>query len=121
MEIYPFLPASLGFRCIYAHLNRKSLILELAPIAIEAVCPACGQLSNRVHSRYYRILRDLPCMGIPVNLKLHVRRFFCDMPTCPKRTFVERTDAAAAYARKTHRLTEVLRRIGLEISGPGAQ
>jgi len=117
MEIYPFLPASLGFRFIYAHLDRKSVILELTPIAAEAACPACGQLSNRIHSRYYRILRDLPCMGIPVKLKLQVRRFFCDMPTCPKRTFAERIAAATAYARKTHRLTETLRRIGFAIGG----
>jgi transposase len=117
MEIYPFLPASLGFRCIYARLDRKSMIIELTPIATEAACPACGQLSNRIHSRYNRILSDLPCMGIPVKLRLQVRRFFCDMPTCPKRTFAERTAAAAAYARKTHRLTEVLIRIGFAIGG----
>jgi hypothetical protein len=46
---------------------------------------------------------------MPVRLQLQVRRFFCDTPTCPKRTFAERLDqVAAAYARKTYRLTQVL-------------
>jgi transposase len=43
-----------------------------------ARCPACGRRSARVHSHYTRMLADLPWQGIPVTVRLRVRRFFCD-------------------------------------------
>jgi transposase len=43
-----------------------------------ARCPACGAKSARIHSHYTRMLADLPWQGIPVNVRLRVRRFFCD-------------------------------------------
>ena len=42
------------------------------------LCPVCGISSSRIHSRYVRTLADLPWQGVPVGLKLHVRRFFGD-------------------------------------------
>ncbi len=60
-------------------------------------CPACGQALVRVHSRYLRLVRDLPVVDRPVRLLLRVRRFFCDAPACPKRTFTERLPALVPY------------------------
>ena len=70
MEIYPFLPNPLGFRCKYICLDQDSVILELVSVASTAVCPACEQSSHRIHSRYYRTLSDLPWMGMAVRLRL---------------------------------------------------
>ncbi|MBO0796000.1 MAG: ISL3 family transposase, partial [Ktedonobacteraceae bacterium] len=81
-------------------------------------CPDCQTASSRVHSRYQRKLKDLPSSGLPVQLKLQVRRFFCDHPTCSRKTFAEAaSDLAVRYARKTVRLTDVLRQLGFALGG----
>ncbi len=81
-------------------------------------CPACDQPSARVHSRYLRLVRDLPVSDRPTRLLLRVRRFFCDAPACPKRTFAERLpDLAPLRARRTPRLTHSLRDIGFANGG----
>jgi transposase len=49
---------------------------------------------------------------------LHTRKFFCDAPSCCRRIFTERLpDTAAPYARRTLRLNEALRLIGLVVGG----
>jgi len=40
-------------------------------------CHQCGTVSRRVHSRYPRMLADLPCAGRRLELHLTVRRFVC--------------------------------------------
>jgi len=50
-------------------------------------------------------------------LELAVRRFRCLNPECPKKTFAERLpDWLPTYARRTTRLTSVLRQVGFEVS-----
>jgi transposase len=87
-----------------------------------ARCPRCSTPSCRVHSRYTRTLADLPCCGVPLVLTLQVRRFFCDVPQCPQRTFAERLpEAAPPYARRTTRLRAALVSIAFTAGGrPGA-
>lgn len=81
-------------------------------------CPACSHLSARVHSRYLRLVHDLPTADRPVRLLLRVRRFFCDDVACPKRTFAERLPALVPYrARRTPRLSHALRAIGFAAGG----
>src|SRR6185312_15231502 len=85
-----------------------------------ATCPLCRRLSERVHSRYVRELADLPWRGVAVRLRLWVRRFFCDTADCRRRIFAERLpEVAPAYARRTARLTEVLRAVGFAAGGEG--
>jgi transposase len=59
------------------------LILDVRMAAEEAACPRCGQRSRRVHSRYHRRLDDAPIGGRAVQLRLRVRRLFCDNGSCP--------------------------------------
>ncbi|MCA9947718.1 MAG: transposase family protein, partial [Anaerolineales bacterium] len=56
---------------------------------VSAACPDCQQVSTKIHSRYRRHPRDLPCFGFPVQLHLAVRRFFCHHEPCSRRTFAE--------------------------------
>jgi transposase len=84
-------------------------VLHLEPLRRAVACPVCGTRSQRVHSRYRRKPWDLPWGGWPVQLVVHARRFFCDMPTCPRRIFVEPFPAVLApYARQTERWRQVL-------------
>jgi len=57
-------------------------------------------------------------MHDPWIVTLRVRRFFCDVPSCPTRTFAERLPALAPFrARRTPRLTASLRAIGFAAGG----
>ena len=56
----------------------QELITLIAHIeASEVCCPLCGYESSRVHSRYRRTLKDLPCVGKTLRLVGQVRRFWC--------------------------------------------
>jgi transposase len=59
------------------------------PRAVQACCPGCGGESARVHSRYDRTLADAAVAGRRVEIRLRVRRFFCDGQGCRVRTFAE--------------------------------
>jgi transposase len=84
----------------------------------ESACPNCQQLSGRVHSHYHRTLADLPCSDLRVTLHLHVRRFFCPNPGCPRRIFTERLPGIVApWARRTKRLADPQTQIGLLAGG----
>jgi transposase len=61
---------------------------------------------------------DLPCGEYQVILRLWVRRFFCPNSACILCLFAERADALVQpYARKTIRLLQALRAIGLTAGG----
>jgi transposase len=82
------------------------------------VCPTCHHASDRVHSYYDRIPRDLPVSDQSVQLILTVRRFRCLNPECYRKTFAERLpDFVPFKAQRTLRLTATLRRIGFSLSG----
>jgi transposase len=84
----------------------------------EAPCPVCGCLSSRIHSRYQRTLADLPWSQHHVRLVLSVRKFFCDVNTCARRIFTERlAGVVAPYARRTTRLTDILRLLAFALGG----
>ena len=66
------------------------IIVSARAAADQRSCPLCNQMSDRVHSRYVRIVADLPCGGTKVQLRLTARRFICEMTLCRRRIFVER-------------------------------
>jgi transposase len=55
----------------------EEITLTLRTISSSASCPSCGTASSHIQSRYTRTLRDLPAVGHPIRLIMHVRRFFC--------------------------------------------
>jgi transposase len=58
-----------------------SLDLVAEPTRETVPCPKCGELSRRQHSSYLRRPLDLPWRGHSVRLRVHSRRWFCDVPT----------------------------------------
>lgn len=81
-------------------------------------CPECGRNSRRIHSRYTRTLSDLPWQGSAVKVRLHTRRFFCPVSTCPRRIFAERLpETTVHYSRRTLRLSSALDAISLALGG----
>ncbi len=81
-------------------------------------CPGCARPSRRIHSHYERRLADLPWNGIPLEIRLRTRRFFCDADECDRRIFTERLpETTAIYARRTLRMEQALRWLGLALGG----
>jgi transposase len=98
--------------------DEQSLIVIVATTSSGALCPLCQCRSESIHSRYTRVVADLPWAGWAVQLKLHVRRFFCRNQECKGRVFTERLPSVVApYARRTMRLTNLLTLIGFALGG----
>jgi len=96
----------------------EEITLTLRTTSLTASCPSCSTASSRIQSRYTRTLRDLPSIGCPLRLIMHVRRFFCRKSTCAQKIFVERLpDLCSPHAQRTKRLQEALRQLGLIAGG----
>jgi hypothetical protein len=67
---------------------------------------------------YERAAADLPWEGIPIRLRLQVRKFFCPNSECQRRIFCERLPGVVAhYAHRTDRLNEAFSSIGFALGG----
>ncbi len=94
------------------------ITLTLRTTSPMARCPSCGTHSSHIQSRYTRTLRDLPSIGRPIRLIMHVRRFFCKKSTCAQKIFAERLpELCRPYAQRTNRLQEALSQLGLRVGG----
>src|SRR5829696_8360386 len=112
------LPAPKVLNLIGVCAAENAITLVARPSSPMALCPVCGQRSTRVHSRYTRTLSDLPWQGIPVTVRLHVRRYFCDEEACNRIIFAERLPGVAAYyGRRTERLDEWFTHVSFALGG----
>jgi transposase len=99
-----------------------AIIVEARLTTPTANCPCCGVAASRRQSQYQRTLADLPWQGVPVVVRLVVRRFWCDNSACPRAIFAERVSTLAPpYARKTRRLLTVLTQLGFALGGEGGR
>jgi transposase len=88
----------------------ESVQIRAHPRAMQACCPGCGGESSRVHSRYERRLADAAVAGRRAEIRLRVRRFFCDGEGCRVRTFAEQVAGLTArYGRCTVLLRGITR------------
>ncbi len=92
-----------------AHLLVEDVLIEDHVLTLvitstlpEMPCPDCHQPSNRMHSRYTRRLADLPCQRRAVQLLIQVRRFFCDAPTCSRKTEARSIPRCCSETRSPH-------------------
>ena len=99
-------------------LETQVLTLVLTSTQPARYCPGCSKPSTRVHSRYRRLLADLPCQGRLVRLQIKVRRFKCLQTTCRRTTFAEQFPGlAAAHARRTSRQAQALCEVAFALGG----
>jgi transposase len=107
-----------GVRVDRIREEEEQIVVEATPAEVASACPTCGRRSNRVHSTYMRVLRDLPACGRPVRVQLLVRRLFCDAPSCRRRAFAEQISGTTErYRRATVRLEAVLTALGAAVGG----
>ena len=118
MSPFPLLPSASELCLEQIHSTPDLITIEARACRSAVACPTCASVSNRVHSRYIRAIADLPWQGTRVRFLLHTRRFFCDQAGCGRQTFSEPLpETVARYARRTWRLNEALRAIGLALGG----
>ena len=117
------LPLDHGLRLEDVSIGPDQIVAILVATSPRGTCPVCGTWSEAVHSLYQRTIADLPWGQQTVQLRLRVRKFFCRQPTCARRVFTERLPTVVApYARRTRRLTEVVRLLAFALGGePGAR
>lgn len=118
MQTPHFFPLGEGLELTEIERQEDQLVLHVTATSSTARCPLCGQPANRLHRRYRRVVKDLPCPGQQVQLILHVRKFFCDTVACTRKVFAERlAHLVAPWAQMTTRLTQALQSIGLATCG----
>lgn len=89
---------------------------------IHGICPYCGTVSHKVHSKYYRTIVDLPILGKTVILHMESRKFFCSNEECKKKTFAEQPgNEVFRYRRRTRRCEILVTRQGLYSSSNKAK
>lgn len=112
------LPAPKLLKLIDVRATENAITLAARTSSQVARCPACGTRSARVHSHYTRMLADLPWQGIPVNVCVCVRRFFCDQKACNRVIFAEPLPGCAArYGRRTERLESWFTHVSFALGG----
>lgn len=98
--------------------SAHELLIRVACDFPRMPCPECQQPSARIHSRYQRLIADLPCAGRNVILALTLRKFVCGTPGCPRKIFTERLPGLVeSYGRMTGRLIALLQAIGVVAGG----
>ena len=107
-------------------VERERIVLHLLPVRNFVPCPSCGANSQRVHSRYWRRVWDLPWFNWPVQLLISARRFFCDTAGCLRRIFTGPfPKVLARYGRRTqrtqHSLLELARCSNAEVAASVAR
>lgn len=115
-------PSSLvpnGFVVEHSAVDGERVTVSVRSAAGECACPACGAISRRIQSRYWRRVADLPLAGRRVDLVVMVRRFWCDAVLCGRRVFSERFSPGvlAPWARRTGRLDHIVHHLGLALGG----
>lgn len=81
----------------------KSIEVHVRAKKESAVCPRCGEESNKVHDSRKRIKRDIRLGIYQIYLVVHKRRFGC--ATCRK-PFTETDSACGRYKRTTERFRD---------------
>lgn len=112
-----------GVRLLRVTCRPDTVMLEATTVAHGVRrCPRCQMPSDHFHSAYTRTLADVPCAARRVTVRLQVRKFRCRNAQCPQRIFAERLPMYAdPWARKTLRMQDELRALGLLAGGRGAK
>src|SRR5437763_16435044 len=101
-------------------ITQTGLVVSVISTTSSSCCPLCLEPSSHIHSYYHRTLKDAPCVGRQLQLRLSVRKFLCRNPQCSRKVFTERIpDLAEPWARMTTRLREQITSIGLATCGKG--
>ena len=122
---------SIGLSPFYAdsRLEIRDIIVEDDSVHLfvqccndHGVCPYCGSVSRKVHSKYCRTIVDLPILGKALLLHMESRKFFCLNEECKKKTFAEQPgNEVFRYRRRTRRCEILVAKHGVYCSSNKAK
>jgi transposase len=122
MEQSLFLPTGLDLTLSNFQHTITQINLNVVSTQVSSQCPVCQEFSSKIHSKYLRVISDLPISGKIATINLQVRKFFCENLDCVRKIFSERfKQQLKSYARRFERLNELLSSMGLELGGNLAQ
>ena len=105
MEQSLFLPVELDFILSNFHYTSSEIKLNVVSSQVASQCLVCQVISVKVHSRYLRMIGDLPVSGKIATVNLQVRKFFCENLVCIRKIFSERfKKQLKSYTRRFERL-----------------
>ena len=112
------LPANVQLKAGTKSFNNGHLYFNVSACQHGSKCPLCRKTSFRIHSKYERMLADLPVSGHQTRFDLIARRYFCDNSKCRRKIFTERFQfEIKPYRRRLLRSNELLSRLALELGG----
>jgi transposase len=113
-----FLPPKSCLRLKSVEFQEELISVRASAGSITGSCPSCQRSSQAIHSRYWRVLRDLPSQGKAVELHVEVRRFRCRDRDCLRKTFVEQVPTVTVRrGQQTLRFSETVRIVGYSLGG----
>jgi len=112
------LPTNVQLKADAKSFNNGHLYFNVSACQHGSKCPLCRKTSYRIHSKYERMLADLPVSGHQTRFDLIARRYFCDNSKCRRKIFTERFQfEIKPYRRRLLRSNELLSRLALELGG----
>ena len=108
------------FEYIEHEIIGDTIYVKVESKRVSARCPYCGELSDRVHSRYKRSFGDLPIQGKKVEIVIDNRKMLCGNKECPYKTFAETFACLPFKGKRSTRLTDEIVRISMEMSSVSA-
>ena len=61
----------------YQTQEKVGMIIKVQAKNQKAICPRCGQKSEKLHQNHWYLVRDLPISNQPVYLRVNRRQFKC--------------------------------------------
>ena len=100
--------------------SSKCVMIYLISKRESAECPRCGQVSNKIHKTYCRVINDMPVLGKSTRLIITLHKYCCTNEACNKKTFLESAeDFVVPKQRRTIRLNKYLEHIAMTNTGEG--
>jgi len=90
-----------------------AFVIYAESVKDNAICPYCGELSDKVHSQYQRKMQDLPIQGKKSRIILFNKKYFCLNKECRHKTFAETFSFYRPKATKTERLQDEIFKVSL--------
>jgi len=117
-----FFSTSEKFEIVSFDKRDSILSIKIKSIQPTSCCPNCHVSTSKVHSYYFRKIKDLPAFENGVIITLQARKFYCCHPECILKVFTERFEKHfSPYRRGTYRLERLFLSAVLESSAKSAE
>jgi hypothetical protein len=87
LDLKPFFMKD--FNIFNIEISSEKIYLYVISTKTTSICTLCYKTSKRIHSRYYRKLKDLPILRYSLEIMMICRKFFCDNLCCNRKVLLK--------------------------------